>query len=173
MFKIKTNDIIQPTLDSSIGFESRPGLSMVEEKAKIEENKAARKKKLLLISPVLISVALGIVGQLILKRGMSDLGPVSLTEHSIIEIMWSIATNLFVIVGMVIFAVSVLFWLVGLSRVELSYAYPFLSLSYVAILAASFLLLGETISPLRLGGVVLVCAGVILVAASDPKQKSE
>jgi drug/metabolite transporter (DMT)-like permease len=67
----------------------------------------------------------------------------------------------------VIYAFSVLFWLVGLSRVPLSYAYPFLSLSYVVILAASYFVLGEQVSVLRLAGVGLICGGVISVAYSE------
>ncbi|MEI7555279.1 EamA family transporter [Candidatus Chlorohelix sp.] len=123
--------------------------------------------RLLHAAPVLISVALNVVGQLVLKRGMSDLGPLSLTEHSIIDLFMAIATNVFVIIGAFIYAGSVLFWLVGLSRVPLSYAYPFISLSYVAILAASFFILGEQLNLLRLAGVALICFGVMLVAYSE------
>jgi drug/metabolite transporter (DMT)-like permease len=134
----------------------------------VDRAQSGLKVRLKLLTPVLLSVALSIVGQLILKRGMSDLGPVSLTSRSIFEIMWSIATNPFVVVGMIIFAASVLFWLIGLSRVPLSYAYPFISLSYVIILAASYFLLGEQFSLLRIAGVSVICLGVILVAFSNP-----
>jgi drug/metabolite transporter (DMT)-like permease len=126
------------------------------------------KMRLKLLTPVLLSVALSMVGQLILKRGMSDMGPVSLTNRSLFETAWSIATDPFVIVGMVIYAVSVLYWLVGLSRVPLSYAYPFISLSYVVILGASFFLLGEQLNLLRISGVIVICLGVLLVAFSNP-----
>lgn len=128
------------------------------------------KARLKLLSPILISVALSMVGQLILKRGMSDLGPISLTSRSLPEIAWSIATEPFVIVGMIIYAVSVLYWLVGLSRVPLSYAYPFISLSYVVILGASFFVLGEQLSLLRVAGVVVICLGVFFVAFSNPSE---
>ena len=130
------------------------------------------KSRLKLLAPVLISVILSMVGQLILKRGMSDLGPVSFATRSIPEIIWAIATDPFIIFGMVIYAVSVLYWLVGLSRVPLSYAYPFISLSYVLILGASFFLLGEHLSLLRIGGVLVICLGVLLVAFSNPSDNA-
>jgi drug/metabolite transporter (DMT)-like permease len=129
---------------------------------------ATLKSRMKLLAPVLISVILSMVGQLILKRGMSDLGPVSFTNRGLPEIIWAIATDPFIIVGMVIYAVSVLYWLVGLSRVPLSYAYPFISLSYVLILGASFFLLGEHLSLLRISGVLVICLGVLLVAFSNP-----
>lgn len=133
---------------------------------------ATLKGRLKLLAPVLISVILSMVGQLILKRGMSDLGPVSFANRSLPEIIWAIATDPFIIIGMVIYAVSVLYWLVGLSRVPLSYAYPFISLSYVLILGASFFLLGEHLSLLRISGVLVICLGVLLVAFSNPSDNA-
>ncbi|MDB5082863.1 MAG: protein of unknown function transrane [Chloroflexi bacterium] len=130
------------------------------------------KMRLKLLTPVLLSVALSMIGQLILKRGMSDMGPVSLTSRNLLEIIWAIATDPFVIVGMAIYTVSVLYWLIGLSRVPLSYAYPFISLSYVTILAASYFLLGEQLGLLRIAGVGVICVGVILVAFSSPDSTS-
>jgi len=128
------SSIENTTLDLELGGSKvRP----VAEKSDSPRLKAF-KTKMLLISPVLISVVLSIFGQTILKRGMSDLGPLSFSERGIFEIIWSIATNPFVVVGMAIFVASVLFWLIGLSRVALSYAYPLISLSYVAILATSY-----------------------------------
>jgi drug/metabolite transporter (DMT)-like permease len=124
------------------------------------------KTRAILLAPILLSVALNIVGQLVLKRGMNDLGPISLTERGIFDIIFAIATNPFVIGGVFVYAFSVLCWLVGLSRAPLSYAYPFISLSYVVILFASYFLLGETVSLLRLAGVVVICIGVLFVAFS-------
>jgi drug/metabolite transporter (DMT)-like permease len=77
-----------------------------------------------------------------------------------------IATSPWVILGLAIYASGTFFWLVALSRVELSFAYPFASLSYVLILAASWAFLGETVSLLRLAGVVTICLGVLIVSQS-------
>ena len=153
---------------NALRLSDKPGLQSQEHSRGHVTGRSRFKERLILISPVLISVSLSIIGQLILKRGMSDLGPVSLTSRGIFEIVWSIATNPFVVVGMVIFAASVLCWLIGLSRVQLSYAYPFISLSYVVILAASYFILGEQLSFLRIAGVAVICLGVLLVSFSNP-----
>ena len=58
------------------------------------------------------------------------------------------------------------FWLVALSRVDLSYAYPFASLSYVVMLTASWLLFNENITSLRLLGTVVIGLGVFLISRS-------
>ncbi len=173
MFKFLDRSLTGPgitdsTLDLARGGGSGPSVEtrpapLVSASTTVEK---VYKGRLSMIAPILISVIFSIVGQLILKRGMSDLGPVSLTGRNILDTVWAIALNPYVIVGMIIFVTSFLLWLVGLSRVPLSYAYPFISLSYVVILAASYFLLGEPISLLRLLGVVVICAGVIVVALS-------
>jgi multidrug transporter EmrE-like cation transporter len=56
--------------------------------------------------------------------------------------------------------------LMALSRVDISYAYPFLSVSYVLVLIASHYLFGEVINPARVTGIALICAGTIFVARS-------
>ena len=54
----------------------------------------------------------------------------------------------------------------ALSRVDLSYAYPFASLSYVVMLAAAWLLFKEDLSPMRLAGTGVVFLGVLLISRS-------
>jgi drug/metabolite transporter (DMT)-like permease len=82
------------------------------------------------------------------------------------SMLWRIGTNPYVIVGLAVYVGSTLFWLVTLSRVDLSYAYPFASLSYVVMLLASWLLFKENITSLRLLGSFVVMTGVILISRS-------
>ena len=74
------------------------------------------------------------------------------------------ASNVFVVGGLVIFALSAVIWLMVLSRASLSFAYPFASLSYLVIVLADRFVLGEAVSPLRWAGVLLIMAGIVLVA---------
>lgn len=113
---------------------------------------------------IVISVMLGVVGQLMLKKGMTVMGPQSLSPDKVPSILWRISTSPWVIVGLAIYVSATFFWLVALSRVELSYAYPFASLSYVVMMGASWRLMGETPSVARLGGVALICIGVIVIS---------
>jgi drug/metabolite transporter (DMT)-like permease len=115
---------------------------------------------------ILLSTILGVAGQLLLKRGMTMLGAQSLTPSSLMDVAWRIGTSPWVILGIAIYVSGTFFWLVALSRVELSFAYPFASLSYVLIIAAAWALLGESVSPMRLAGVVTICLGVFFVSLS-------
>ena len=68
--------------------------------------------------------------------------------------------------GLACYVVSVVVWVVGLSRVPVSVAYPMLSLGYVVNAIAAYYLLGETVNPMRLAGIAVIIAGVLLVARS-------
>ena len=74
--------------------------------------------------------------------------------------------NPYVLGGVGAYGFSSIFWLILLSRVQLSYAYPALSLGYVAVTIVSALLLNETVSPLRWLSVAVICVGVILLSRS-------
>jgi drug/metabolite transporter (DMT)-like permease len=115
---------------------------------------------------ILVSVLMGAVGQVLLKRGMSSMGPLTLDVSQLGRIIWNIGTNPFVIGGLAVYVTSTLFWLAALSRVDLSYAYPFVSLSYILMLIASWQLFSENISLLRLVGSFVVILGVLLISRS-------
>ena len=66
--------------------------------------------------------------------------------------------------GMVCYAASVCVWLAALSKAPVSTAYPMLSLGYVVVAAISVAWLGETMTPAKVLGIALICAGVILVS---------
>ena len=115
---------------------------------------------------ILISVLGGGIGQLLLKRGMTIIGPLTLSIREIGSILLGLATNPYVVGGLFVYVCSTVFWLVALSRVDLSYAYPFASLSYVIMLVVSWRLFDENISLLRLLGTATIAVGVILVSRS-------
>ena len=71
-----------------------------------------------------------------------------------------------VLAGLTLYVVSVGVWIVGLSRVDVSIAYPMLSLGYVVNALAAWWLFGEMIGPLRVAGILLILAGVFLIARS-------
>jgi drug/metabolite transporter (DMT)-like permease len=115
---------------------------------------------------ILISVVGGAAGQVLLKMGMNSLGPLTLSAGQFLRIIWSMATNLYVIIGLAIYMLGVVFWLAAISRVDLSFAYPFASLSYVLMLLVSWGIFGEKISLLRLVGTIVICVGVLIIARS-------
>lgn len=118
------------------------------------------------IAYILISVLGGAAGQILLKQGMSRMGEVTLLPGHLPLILWRYVTNPFVVGGLTLYACSTIFWLAALSRVDLSYAYPFASLSYVLMLLASWQLFNEQITPLRLLGTLVIGFGVLLISRS-------
>lgn len=116
---------------------------------------------------VLVSVSFSVMGQVALKAGMSQVGRIgSQAALAAGDLVWRVATTPFVLLGLACYALGAVAWLVVLSRLDLSFAYPFLALNFVLITVASRLVLGETVPMLRWLGVVVICFGVILVARS-------
>ncbi len=118
------------------------------------------------IAYILVSVVAGAVGQIMLKKGMTIMGPLTLSFDQLFNILWRIGTNPYVVIGLAIYVTGTVFWLAALSRVDLSYAYPFASLSYGVMLLASWQLFKEDITPFRLMGTLVVCLGVFLISRS-------
>lgn len=118
------------------------------------------------VAVVLIALLLNVVGQAVLKVGMTRIGPLSISVEGLPGIVLQIVTSPYIIGGLFIYALAMFFWLVTLSRLDLSVAYPSLSLTQVLVLAIAWLVLREEISPLRLGGVLVICLGMLLVARS-------
>jgi len=117
------------------------------------------------ITSIVCSVVIGVIGQLILKTAMTQVGPLGLRDGQAVTTTIAIVTNPRVWAGFTLYGLSMLFWMAGLSRVELGYAFPFLSLSYVLILLGSWAMLGEKIGRSRLAGITAICVGVLIVAA--------
>ncbi|MEM7125020.1 MAG: multidrug resistance protein [Chloroflexota bacterium] len=118
------------------------------------------------LSLLLVTVGLNVAGQYLMKRGMSDLGPIVGSFMEMAQSLSRAFLNPWVIGGLGAYGFSTFCWLVLLSRVDLSYAYPALSLGYLLITLVSFLVLGEQVSPMRWGAVLIICFGVFLVSQS-------
>ena len=113
---------------------------------------------------VLSAVALAATGQLMLKHGMQLATARARDSHGSLVI--AAATTPWVLLGLVVFAVSAVAWLGALSRVPLNVAYPFNALGYIVILAASVVVLHERANLLTWAGSLLVVAGLVIVVLS-------
>jgi drug/metabolite transporter (DMT)-like permease len=113
---------------------------------------------------VLSAVALAATGQLMLKHGMQLATARARDSHGSLVI--AAATTPWVLLGLVVFAVSAIAWLGALSRVPLNVAYPFNALGYIVILAASVVVLHERANLLTWAGSLLVVAGLVIVVLS-------
>ena len=115
---------------------------------------------------LLVTVTFNVVGQLLMKRGMTDVGVITGELSLLASSLGRAFLNPFVLAGVGAYAAGSIFWLILLSRVDLSYAYPALSLGYVLITIVSVIFLGEEVSALRWLGVAVICLGVILISRS-------
>lgn len=116
---------------------------------------------------ILAAVACVVVGQILQKAGMRNVGAIGATQlRSPVALVLAVARQPAVVAGFAIYALSALLWLYVLSRAELSFAYPFLSLAYAGVTAAATVLLKEPFTGRQWVGLLLVIAGVIAVAMS-------
>jgi multidrug transporter EmrE-like cation transporter len=115
---------------------------------------------------ILVAVAGSSIGQILLKIGMGRLGQITISPSQLFNIVWRIGTNPYIIIGLCIYLFGTLFWLSALSRVPLSYAYPFASISYIVMLGASVLLFKEEISLPRFLGTAIIGLGVLVISRS-------
>ena len=106
---------------------------------------------------IILSCLLGSIGQVFLKTGLLNEKP----EISIRLVTYLFKPNIFI--GAVLYAIAFLLWLVVLSRLELSRAYPFLALNFVFVQIFSFFLLGETITLGKIVGNTFIILGILLI----------
>jgi uncharacterized membrane protein len=116
---------------------------------------------------VAICIIMGAVGQILMKNGMSQIGQIGGWGGLFnLSTFVSIFTNIYVVGGLVLYAVSSFLWIGALSTSNVSFIYPLLSLAYVLTAILGFIFLKENISLLRWLGILVVCAGVFLVSRS-------
>lgn len=113
---------------------------------------------------ILLSVLINTAAQLLLKQGMNKIGYFGFTMANLWPILTKIAFNPYIIGGMVCYVASVFVWLLVLSRVPVSYAYPMVSLGYITTCLAAVLLFNEVLTIPRVLGIFVIIAGVYLVS---------
>jgi multidrug transporter EmrE-like cation transporter len=104
---------------------------------------------------ILTGVLLNAGAQLLLKAG-TNAAPLGL----------HLAIEPHILAGLACYGVSVVVWVVALSKVPVSIAYPMLSIGYVINAIAAYYLLGEAVTPMRLAGIGVIIVGVFIVARS-------
>ena len=115
---------------------------------------------------ILTGVGLNACAQLLLKAGVNAVGQFEFTRANILPIGLKLATQMPIIGGLACYVVSVGVWIIGLSRVDVSIAYPMLSLGYVVNAFAAWYLFGEVLSVQRLIGIGIILIGVFVLARS-------
>ena len=112
---------------------------------------------------ILTGVLLNAFAQIVLKQGMRTIGTFAFSLENIIPIGIKVGLNPYVLVGLGCYGVSVVVWLMVLSRVDVSYAYPMLSVGYIVAALAGKVFFGEPVDLIRWAGIVTICFGVWLI----------
>lgn len=111
----------------------------------------------LLLAGVLV---LTTFGQVIIKWRALKLSQ----EPSVVNYLFAMLTDLGVLSGLGAAGAAAVLWIWAIQRLELSYAYPLMALTFAIVPVASHLMLGESLRPLRLGGIAVIVFGVVLTA---------
>ena len=129
---------------------------------------ASRASSLISIALLVISVGFATAGQITLKAAMDAIGRIGTQEVSnAAQTIGRAVREPLLWGGLVLFGVSALFWLIVLSRVDLSIAYPFVGLSYVLVVGLARLVFHENVPPLRWIGVCVIAVGIALIGFSS------
>ena len=115
---------------------------------------------------VFISVAAMTAAQLLLKKGLLLVGGSPAHLVDLIPFFLKAYTNIYVISAVLLTIVTALAWILAVSKVQLSFLYPFMALSYVLVALFSLLFFKEDVGVLRWLGIIVICAGVFIVSRS-------
>ena len=115
---------------------------------------------------ILLAVALNAAAHLLLKAGATAIGPFQFAVESVLPVGLKFAFDPHIAAGLVCHAVSLVVWVLALSRVEVSIAYPMLSIGYGLNAVAAWYLFGEAVGVMRLTGIGIIFIGVYFVARS-------
>jgi multidrug transporter EmrE-like cation transporter len=115
---------------------------------------------------IIISIFLSVSAQILLKNGMSSQSVTQALSSGPIDSILSIVTNISILSGLTAYVASVGFWLIVLSRMDVSKAYPFVGLGFILTMLFAYIFLNEPITTMKLVGTSFVFIGIILVSIS-------
>jgi len=117
-------------------------------------------------SLILTGVLLNAAAQLLLKAGTNAVGRFAFTLGNALPMSLRFALEPHIMGGMACYVTSLVVWIMALSRVEVSVAYPMLSIGYVVNAIAAWYFFGEALTPMRVAGIAVIVLGVFIVARS-------
>ncbi len=115
---------------------------------------------------IIITVILNASSQLLLKKGMNSIGLFDLSFSSILKNIENVLFNPYILSGLILMTFSMITHLISLSKFDVSFAFPFISLSYIIVFLGGYFLFNEQISIMRLVGFLFIIIGTIFLAKS-------
>lgn len=115
---------------------------------------------------IVTGVLLNAAAQLLLKAGTNTLGVLSLKKGETMALLFRVVTEHHIVGGLACYMFSVVIWIAALSRVEVSVAYPMLSIGYIVNAFAAWYLFGEALSLQKLSGIFVIVVGIVIMSRS-------
>jgi len=116
------------------------------------------------IGIILLSILMSSTAHIFLKKGMMTHAINAIKSDGIIGLIWTVGTNPWVMGGMFLHVSALVVWLWALSKVDISFAYPFLALGYVLVMAMAWFWLGEELNPMKVLGMGIIIVGILVLA---------
>jgi multidrug transporter EmrE-like cation transporter len=113
---------------------------------------------------IMIGVMLNAASQILLKAGTNAIGHFEFSAANILPIGWKLVTEWHILMALTFYVISVVIWILALSRVQVSIAYPMISLGYVVGAVAAWWLFDEALNPAKLVGIGVIILGVVIIS---------
>jgi len=116
---------------------------------------------------ILLSISIAVGGQLLLKIGINRIGIVNIEGFDFLkQLFLGVIKSPLILTGLFLYVISAAIWLIVISVVDLSFAYPFIGFTYVMVLVLSKFILKEDVNPVRWIGAIVITIGVIVISRS-------
>ena len=115
---------------------------------------------------IIVSVVLNCAAQLCMKRGMMGIGEITGGIQGFLLALPNMIANAYLWLSLVCYGISIVMWMVVLSKADVSYAYPFLSIGYILSAVVGYYAFGENVTLTRIAGIIVICIGVVLISRS-------
>lgn len=119
------------------------------------------------IAVILLSICMSSMAHVVLKKGMLVHNATTTSSDNLANHLWAVAINPWVIGGMFLHVGALVVWLYALSRVDISFAYPFLAFGYVLVSLAAWLWLDEQIGSTKIVAMIIIIIGIIILSRAD------
>lgn len=113
---------------------------------------------------ILATVLFTVYGQLVVKWQVTRAGPYPLATSERLSFLLKLLVNPWIISGVAAGFLALLCWMIAMTRFDLSYAYPFMSLAFVFVLILSAIFFHETVTMAKMSGILLIIAGIIIAS---------
>lgn len=119
------------------------------------------------VAVILLSILMSSTAHVVLKKGMMVHADTATSSDHLASQLWAVAFNPWVIGGMFLHVGALVVWLYALSRVDISFAYPFLAFGYVLVSLAAWLWLDEHIGTTKILAMVIIVFGIVILSRAE------